>query len=142
MQRKTQMTTRDEAFPSKYLKAADLKGRSVILEIAAAPEETLTGFDGQSQVKSVLYFSGTKKKLPLNRTNWNAVADVTGEEDSDRWAGHRVELYPATTEMNGKTLPCIRIRTPAVRAVQPLAKSDAAAARSDAANDLDDTIPF
>jgi hypothetical protein len=136
------MTSRNEAFPSKYLKAADLKGRAVTLEIAAAPEETLTGFDGQSQTKTVVYFAGTKKKLPLNRTNWNAIADVTGEDDSDNWPGHKIELYPATTEMNGKTLPCIRVRTPAVRAVPPLAKSDAAAARTDAADDMSDTIPF
>jgi hypothetical protein len=136
------MTTRAQAFPSKYLKADDLKGRPVTVEIKDAPQETLTGFDGTKQQKTVLYFTGTSKKLVLNRTNWNAVADVTGEEDSDRWAGHRIELFPSTTEMNGRTLPCIRIRTPAVRAAQPLAKSDAAAARSDAANDLDDTIPF
>jgi hypothetical protein len=142
MQKEPHMTTRDEAFPSKYLKAADLKGRAVTLEITAAPEETLTGFDGQSQTKTVVYFAGTKKKLPLNRTNWNAIADVTGEEDSDNWPGHKIELYPAVTEMNGRELPCIRVRTPAVRAVQPLAKSDTAASRSDAANDLDDQIPF
>jgi hypothetical protein len=134
------MTTRDQAFPSKYLKESDLKGRSVTLEIIAAPNETLTGFDGKQQVKTVLYFKNTKKKLPLNRTNWNAVADATGQEDSDHWPGHKVELYPSTTEMNGKVLPCVRIRTPMVRAVgaSPLAKTDAAATRGD----LEDEIPF
>jgi hypothetical protein len=135
------MTSRNEAFPSKYLKAADLKGRAVTLEIAAAPEETLTGFDGQSQTKTVVYFAGTKKKLPLNRTNWNAIADVTGEDDSDNWPGKKVELYPSTTEMNGTTMACIRVRTPAVRAA-PLAKSDAATARRDAASDMEDEIPW
>ena len=124
------MTTRAQAFPSKYLKADDLRGRPVTLEIAAAPEETLTGFDGRQETKTVVYFAGTRKKLPCNRTNWNAIAD-----------GHKIELYPSTTEMNGKTLPCIRVRTPSVRPA-PLAKGDAATARSDAANDLDDTIPF
>jgi hypothetical protein len=46
--------------------------------------------------------------------------------------------------MNGKTLPCVRVRTPAVRTTRPppLAKTDAAAARADAASDLDDEIPF
>ena len=104
----------------------------------------MTGFDGQQQTKTVLYFTNTRKKLPLNKTNWNAIVDVTGEVDSDHWRGHRIELYSSTTEMNGKTLPCIRIRTPAVRQVgpPPLARTDAAVARSDAANDLDDEIPF
>jgi len=138
------MTTRNEAFPSKYLKASDLQGRPVTLRIKDAPQEVLKGFDGQQQTKTVVYFAGTSKKLPLNRTNWNAIADVTGEEDSDRWPGHKIELYPTTTEMNGRELPCIRVRTPSVRATSapPLAKSDAAAARDDAANDLDDMIPF
>lgn len=135
------MTTRAQAFPSKYLKADDLRGRPVTLEITAAPEETLTGFDGRQETKTVVYFAGTRKKLPCNRTNWNAIADVTGEEDSDRWPGHKIELYPSTTEMNGKTLPCIRVRTPSVRPA-PLAKSDAATARSDAANDMEDEIPW
>lgn len=135
------MTTRDEAFPSRYLKASDLRG-PVTLEIKDAPSEVLTGFDGQQQTKVVLYFTNTRKKLPLNRTNFFAVADATGQEDTSNRPGHKIELYPAETEMNGRTLPCIRVRTPAVRQARPLAKSDAATARSDAAADLDDTIPF
>jgi hypothetical protein len=137
------MTTRDEAFPSKYLKASDLRG-PVTVEIKDAPQETLTGFDGQQQTKTVLYFTNTRKKFPLNRTNWNAVADVTGEEDSENWPGHKIELYPSTTEMNGKTLPCVRVRTPMVRAAEPRppARTDATAARRDAAADMDDEIPF
>jgi hypothetical protein len=138
------MTTRHEAFPSKYLKAADLIKGPIVLEIREAPQETLTGFDGQQQTKTVVYFVGTRKKLPLNRTNWNAIADATGEEDSDHWPGHKIELYPSTTEMNGKTLPCIRVRTPMVRTTrpQPMAKTDVAAARDDAAADMNDEIPF
>src|SRR5262249_32280749 len=106
------------------------------------PQEPLTGFDGQPQTKTVVYFVGTRKRLPLNRTNWNAIVNVTGEIDSDHWAGHKIEVYAATTKMNGKTVPCVRIRTPAVRTAGPLPKTDAAAARRDAANDLDDEIPF
>ena len=69
---------------------------------------------------------------------------MTGQVNSDNWAGHKIELYPSTTEMNGKTLPCIRIRTPMVRpaAPRPKAKMAAAAASSDAADDIADEIPF
>jgi hypothetical protein len=52
-QRTLQMTTRDEAFPSKYLKAGDLRG-PVTVEIKDAPQESLTGFDGKQQTKTVL----------------------------------------------------------------------------------------
>ena len=56
------MTTRNEAFPSKYLKASDLQGRPVTLRIKDAPQEVLKGFDGQQQTKTVVYFAGTSKK--------------------------------------------------------------------------------
>ena len=60
-------------------------------------------------------FKGAKKTLPLNLTNWDAVADITGEDDSDKWPGHAIELYPTTTAMKGKPVACIRIRPPAQR---------------------------
>ena len=48
-------------------------------------------------------------------TNWDAVADATGEDDSDNWPGPQLELYPTTTRCEGKTVDCIRIRPPAQR---------------------------
>jgi hypothetical protein len=133
-----QMSTKDAVFPSKYLKAADLGGRSLVLEIQSAPQETLTGADGRQDQKTVLYFTRTNKKLPLNRINWDAVVDVTGEVDSDNWPGHKVELYPSTTELKGQTVPCVRIRTPNVRVRTPaMAKPEAAPP-----SDMDDEITF
>ena len=99
-------------FPSKYLKAADLNGDPLVVTIVSAPLETLKNPEGKEQTKTVLYFRGTKKLLPLNLTNWDSVADVTGESDSENWAGCKIELYPATTEMKGKTVDCIRVRAP------------------------------
>ena len=109
------MPTRDEAFPSKYLKAIDLSKGPVVLEITDAKQEPLKGFNGESQDKTVLHFAGTRKILPLNKTNWDAVVDVTGRVDSNDWPGHKIELFPTTTEVNGKVHPCVRIRTPMVR---------------------------
>ena len=63
----------------------------------------------------VLSFKGAKKALPLNMTNWDSVAEITGEGDTARWPGHALELYPTTTTMQGKTVPCIRIRAHAQR---------------------------
>ena len=57
----------------------------------------------------VLYFNKTKKTLPLNRVNWDSVADILGD-DTDDWIGGKIELYPTTTEMAGKTVPCVRVR--------------------------------
>ena len=143
------MATRDEVFPSKYLKAADLSGRPTTVTIDAAPLETLKNPEGKEQVKTVLYFKKARKSLPLNMVNWDSVAAVAGG-DSDAWRGHQIELYPDKTTMGGKLVDCIRIRAPAqsdLVAVAQKAKaappppSVAVAADGDD-DDMDDSIPF
>jgi len=104
--------TRDQAFPSKYLKAADLKGKPCIVTIESAPFEMLKGLDGEEQHKTVLHFKGSEKMMPLNSTNWDSVAEITGCPDSDDWPGKRIELYPTKTHLGGKQVDCIRIRMP------------------------------
>jgi hypothetical protein len=111
------MATKNDIFPSKYLKAADLKGVPIVLTVTEAPRETLK-YQGREEDKIVLHFEGTKKQLPLNLTNFDAMIDATGEADTDDWAGCRIEVYPTTTEMKGKIVDCIRIRKP-TRAIRP-----------------------
>jgi hypothetical protein len=134
------MAKRDDVFPSKYLRAADLNGNPVTVTIVSAPLETLKNPEGKEQTKTVLYFRGTKKLLPLNVTNWDAVAGICGD-DSDDWAGKAIELYPAKTQMGGKTVDCIRIRAPAQG---ELPKKNPAAAKKPPVqhDDMDDAIPF
>src|SRR5262245_25754323 len=103
---------RDDLFPSKYLKCADLKGKPRVVEIEQAPIETLKNPKGEEQRKVVLYFKGAKKTLPLNLTNFDAVAEITGSDETNDWLGTKIELYPATTMMGGKITDCIRIRRP------------------------------
>jgi hypothetical protein len=142
------MAKRDDLFPSKYLKAADLKGRPLVVEIAEAPTETFKTGGGGEDRKTVLHFHGGRvKPLPLNMTNWDAVADIAGD-DTDRWPGTQIEVFPTTTEMKGKIVDCIRIRPTAQRefAWPPATgkPSRAAADNGGAASrdDMDDTIPF
>jgi hypothetical protein len=104
--------TRDQVFPSKYLKAADLKGKPHTVTIESAPYVTLNGLDGNETKKIVLHFKNAQKTLPLNATNFDAVCDATGFPDTEDWPGQRIELYPSRTTMGGKALDCIRIRRP------------------------------
>jgi hypothetical protein len=131
--------TRDEVFPSKYLKAADLKGKACVATIESAPYETLKGLDGNETKKTVLHFKNTEKTLPLNVTNFDAVCDVTGCLDTDDWPGQRIELYPTKTPVQGKLVDCIRIRRPsasrpAVAAPPPPPPSEP--------GEMNDEIPF
>jgi hypothetical protein len=106
------MPTLEEVFPSKYLKASDLGGKSRTLKIAEANMETLKTLDGRESTKVVLYFHDFKKLLPLNRTNFQMVQIVTGEKDSDDWHGHNIVVYPDQTSMGGKIVDCVRIKAP------------------------------
>jgi hypothetical protein len=107
----TNMPTKNDIFPSKYLKAADLKGKPRVLTITEAPTELLK-YQGREERKVVLHFAETKKLLPLNFTNWDSMVEVTGEPNSDNWGGHKIEVYPTQTEVRGETRACIRIRKP------------------------------
>ena len=112
---------KDDVFPSKYLKHPDLQGKPMVMAIESAVFETLKSPEGKTQDKVVLYFAGTKKALPLNVTNFDAVAGICGA-DTDDWPGCRIELYPTKTLMAGKTVDCIRVRPPA-KSAKPAAKS-------------------
>jgi hypothetical protein len=131
--------TRDEVFPSKYLKAADLKGKPHMVTIERASYETLKSLDGKETQKIVLYFKNAEKTLPLNATNFDAVCDATGCHDTEDWPGQRVELYPTKTLMGGKLVDCIRIRPastsrPTAAAVLPPPPPPA--------DEMSDEIPF
>jgi hypothetical protein len=113
---------KDDVFPSKYLKHTDLQGKPAAATIESAVLETLKSPHGKTQDKIVLYFAGTKKSLPLNVTNFDAVADICGA-DTDDWPGCQIVLYPSKTQMAGKPVDCIRVRSPAKSAKKAAAKS-------------------
>ena len=138
---------RDEVFPSKYLKASDLNGKPLGVVVEKAPLEVLKSPEGKEEAKTVLYFRGLRKVLPLNRVNWDSVADIAGD-DTDTWPAASLELFPSKTQMAGKTVDCIRIRPPAQRelprakARAPKPKQDGAPAKPTLAEEMDDEVPF
>jgi hypothetical protein len=132
--------TRDEVFPSKYLKAADLRGKAYVATIESAPYETLKSLDGKETQKVVLHFQNAEKTLPLNVTNFDAVCDATGYPDSEDWPGQRIELYPTKTTMGGKPTDCIRIRRPS--SSRPAAAAPPPPPPSEPASEMNDEIPW
>ena len=117
-----------DVFPSKYLKSDDLQGRPITVTIERAPLETLKSPDGKEQKKIVLYFRGAKKALPLNVTNWDSCVDACGDDDTDGWPGKQIELYPAKTQMAGKTVDCVRPSAGTARAAEAETAGDRATA--------------
>lgn len=95
-----------EAFPSKWIAAADLQDKNVRLTMARVEIEKI-GDD----TKPVLYFHKAQKGLVLNKVNSQAIAAVYGDEMDD-WAGNEIILFPIMTEYQGKTVPAVRVRAP------------------------------
>ena len=133
---------KSDLFPSKYLKCEDLKGHPRVLKIQHAPIETLKNPKGEEQRKAVLYFQGVKKSLPLNLTNYDAVASIAGDDETDHWVGVKVELYPSETMLGGKKVDCIRIRRPDGQLpITPATSGPAAADETFPDDDMNDPLP-
>lgn len=135
----------DAAFPSKYLKSADLQDRNVQLVIDRIEVEEV-GFGRDKDSKPVLYFQKAKKGLVLNKTNSNAIKAVYGR-DTDQWIGKPLVLFPAMVDFAGETVEAIRVRAPKATApaAQVHAPLPAAHQEYDELNPpppLDDDIPF
>ena len=100
------------AFPSQYLKAADLGDAEPAVEIARVELVTI-GRDRES--KLVLFFVGKAKGLVVNRTIAKKIAELVGSPETDDWIGHTVRLYTTTADFAGETFEVIRVKaaTPA-----------------------------
>ncbi len=143
----------DSAFPSKYLKAGDLGGKTVRLRITGMSIEAV---GKEKENRPVLSFNGTDKTLVLNKTNANTITTLYGRE-TDNWIGKDIDLYAAQVEFQGQIGPALRVRGIAKPPVQRSGDSvtahlSAPPPQSEAdygtlgggslADDLNDDIPF
>lgn len=99
----------NDVFPSKYVKADDLKGKSALCIISHVTLEKI-GDD----TKPVIYFQHKEKGLVCNKTNFGRIAFVYGDE-SDDWTGKEIVLYPEMTDFQGKPMWAIRVKPPEPR---------------------------
>lgn len=102
-------------FPTKYIKAADLQGQDLTLQIAGLSIEKI---DDNSQ-EPVIKFANHNQGLVLNKTNALTIAELYGE-DYDRWSGRMITLYSTQCTFGGKMVDCIRVRQAVPQAAQPL----------------------
>jgi len=101
-----------DAFPSNYLKAADIGDRQITLTIDDIKQEELSNPQtNQRQMKPVVYFRRVKKGLVLNVTNSRVIEHVYGEEMDD-WIGKDITLFTREVEARGETVWAIRVRVP------------------------------
>lgn len=139
---------RDDAFPSKYFHGGDFD-QPKIVTIKSVCFEPLRNNDGKEETKPVAYFEGAAKGLVLNVTNWDAITDIVGDDDSKSWPDHRIELYSIPVEVRGKVTKGVRVRAPQDELrLQPRLEPRTRKAKpvpppkSSVADDLDDEVPF
>ena len=60
----------NDAFPSKYLKASDLQGRTISVVMSRVEKEDI----GKGEKKLILYFQGKQKGMVLNKTKANNIS--------------------------------------------------------------------
>ena len=134
-----------DAYPSKYLSAADLNGQDVTVTIDGAELEEFDG-DGRSKEKKVvLSFRGKKKAMICNKTNFNTIVKVLGYEDTDDWIGKSITIGPREVEFGGEMVWSLRVslKVPgSAPTPQRQAPSPTPAPTPVTAQNEDDSVPF
>ncbi len=97
-------TTIDQLFPSRWLKSSDI-GSSPRTATISRIDFELIGRDQEK--KAVLSFQNTTKRMILNRTNAQILANLYGKELKN-WVGKRITLYCAEVQFRGT--PCLAVR--------------------------------
>ena len=100
----------NKVFPSRFLKAADLKGRRVTVTIERVVMEEV-GRDRDE--KPICYFKELAKGLPLNKINTRTIAEIADSEETDEWPGTKITLFSTKVDFGGERVDAIRVERPA-----------------------------
>lgn len=118
----------NEAFPSKYLKAADMD-EDMIVTMTAVRKELIGQGDDQDE-KPILFFQETDKGLVLNKTNATTITNLYGPE-THKWAGKKIALFTTEVAFGGKQTLAIRVRMKAPKATGGVSEQPELAAGED-----------
>lgn len=100
----------DDLYPSRFLRASDLKGQDVTKTIARVQIEEL-GEGAQSKAKCVISFKDAKKQWVVPRTCGEALKLMFGAKDVDKtWVGKRVTLFAKTVDSFGGEVEAVRVK--------------------------------
>lgn len=104
----------NKLMPKEYITGADVHdadGEPTTMNVTIA---SLTQVEvGQDkEMRWALTFTGTERKLTLNKTNIDRLIKQFGAE-TDGWAGQAIGLTGATTTFGGKEVQAVRITRPA-----------------------------
>jgi hypothetical protein len=99
--------------PTEYIAAEECRDKfgrpiDITLTIKSIAIEAIKTEDGE-EPKPIMRFEETAKKMVLNRTNSDTIAELYGTEAS-AWPGKRITIYPTKVKAWGEMKACIRVR--------------------------------
>jgi hypothetical protein len=101
---------REDVFPSRYFKAANLPQPRNLTIVAAKMEEMKSPDGGETQNRLVLHFRDEAKRLVVNAMNFDAIADIVGSDETKDWIDTSIQLYADKTRFGKKIVDCVRVR--------------------------------
>jgi hypothetical protein len=100
------MTTINELFPGKYLRASDVTGKSFKAIVERVDVETMR--DGAK--KAVCYFQDHSRGIVLNRSRAEALVQLARSQNTDDWVGLEVMVCAGETNFAGTQVPSIEFK--------------------------------
>ena len=135
----------NQAYPSKYLKAADLKGHPPVTVVIRNITREEMEENKPESIKPVIWFDGKDKGFACNKTNAMMIAHTYGDE-TDAWIGKSIQIRCEPVEFKGKIVDSIRVAVAQVQQSEArvyAGEQDATAKTMDEnMGDFDDDIPF
>jgi hypothetical protein len=108
-----------EALPKEYLTKEDFDPEVVCEVDRVELRELVDPTTGKRKSKPVIFVKNPSQSLDIRRgvvlnvTNWDTMEIITGQLDSDAWAGTRICIFhDPNVMMRGESVGGIRIRKP------------------------------
>lgn len=138
-----------QAFPSKFLKPADLNGEDVIVTIQDIEVSDGTDMHGKPKKNVDCHlkerFDGQEKILRLSKMNGELLREKYGDEMDD-WIGARVKLFEDKIKIGKEIKSIIKLRVSSAKAdvakPRPRDEEEERPAKRYSDKPLDEEIPF
>lgn len=109
-----------EYFPSKFLKAEDIKADTPVT--ITRLEEEVVGDD----TKPVVHFNELSKGLVMNKTNGKLITEALGTDRIAEWIGKKITLFRTQVPFGDEMKPAIRVKSADEQSASSSSKIDKA----------------
>lgn len=101
----------NQMFPRKYANGEDLNGTAHVMTIKrVAVEKMRVSAQAKEEDRFILYFDGAQKGVILSKTLAVQIASILKEQDTDRWTGKQIVIFPERMMVGGVERIAIRAR--------------------------------